>query len=332
MRRTQEGQSRQGKATNGGIRRSGLTLIELLVVISIIGALIALLIPAIQAAREVARRSQCANNLKQVGISLSLYTQCNDMLPMGYNSDSYSMFTALLPYLELNSMYNSLNFKAETADSFASPGSANGSVARASIAALLCPSDINAGVFGVNRGGRTSYAGNSGYGLQLYGFNGVFSQNINQAVALAGVRDGTSQTIAVSEWAMGSPTYGNRSGVTMVLNTDDFTGANEFDEFTGICRSLDFRSFARGAKRCEWIVPGHGDSLYNHNLGPDENSCSNGHSASYGAYSAASYHPSGINVLFIDGHVGDVRKSIGERPWRSLSTAAGGEVLSGEIY
>ena len=91
----------------------GFTLIELLVVIAIIAVLIALLLPAVQAAREAARRSQCVNNLKQLGLALHNYHDVNGGLPWGHGYfgwNDWSASTLMLPYLELGTLYNAINF------------------------------------------------------------------------------------------------------------------------------------------------------------------------------------------------------------------------------
>jgi prepilin-type N-terminal cleavage/methylation domain-containing protein/prepilin-type processing-associated H-X9-DG protein len=93
--------------------RRGFTLIELLVVIAIIGVLIALLLPAVQAAREAARRSQCVNNLKQIGLAFHNYIQANSDTMPPQNCDCGPMFSQnarLLPYLEQTPIFNSINF------------------------------------------------------------------------------------------------------------------------------------------------------------------------------------------------------------------------------
>src|SRR5438477_488186 len=97
----------------GSRARRGFTLIELLVVIAIIGVLIALLLPAVQAAREAARRAQCVNNLKQIGIAIHNYGSSNkDSFPWGDGPwwIEWSANTLLLPYMEQGPIYNSINF------------------------------------------------------------------------------------------------------------------------------------------------------------------------------------------------------------------------------
>src|SRR5262245_7122754 len=108
--------------------RRGFTLIELLVVIAIIGVLIALLLPAVQAAREAARRAQCTNNLKQMGLALANYETGNGSFPpgaIGYGSGSnidcnhprnHTMFALILPYMEMKPLYDAINFSVPAAD------------------------------------------------------------------------------------------------------------------------------------------------------------------------------------------------------------------------
>jgi prepilin-type N-terminal cleavage/methylation domain-containing protein/prepilin-type processing-associated H-X9-DG protein len=150
-------------------QRRGFTLIELLVVIAIIAVLIALLLPAVQSAREAARRAQCTNNLKQIALAMHNYVSVNEALPTMYivysmvgsmnTAQTYSPLARMLPFLELNPIYNAINFSvsARWGDGSADvPGNLNGSTADCSVFGLmnasaianqvtsfLCPSDTD---------------------------------------------------------------------------------------------------------------------------------------------------------------------------------------------
>ncbi|MBX6315703.1 MAG: DUF1559 domain-containing protein [Isosphaeraceae bacterium] len=140
--------------------RDGFTLIELLVVIAIIGVLIALLLPAVQAAREAARRAQCTNNLKQIGLALHNYHSTHGTFPMGvsqyapanvYHWDAWSVHALLLANMEQVQLYNACNFWLGN-NIVGSPGYyANQTVNQTRLTVYLCPSDGNAGSTAVNR-------------------------------------------------------------------------------------------------------------------------------------------------------------------------------------
>jgi prepilin-type N-terminal cleavage/methylation domain-containing protein/prepilin-type processing-associated H-X9-DG protein len=206
----------------------GFTLIELLVVIAIIGVLIALLLPAVQAAREAARRMQCTNNLKQLALAAHNYVDANGCLPMGYylariaSHDewghplypTFGVFAPLLPYLEQQALFAATNFDVVKDEFY------NSTVQATGVATLWCPSDPSVSqaatiadwVDGPKAFAFTSYAGNQGpweawdwserQDRRLLDMNvGLFHQN--SAVTFSQVTDGLSLTLLFAERAHG---------------------------------------------------------------------------------------------------------------------------------
>src|SRR3954469_7042016 len=138
--------------------RFGFTLVELLVVIAIIGVLVALLLPAVQAAREAARRVGCLNNLKQIGLALNAYLGSQGTFPpgaitlhehpmdCGQLARGHSLFTMILPYLEQQNTYNAVNFSYGTVrvQGSINAGAVNYTGLSQSLNAYVCPSDTDA--------------------------------------------------------------------------------------------------------------------------------------------------------------------------------------------
>jgi len=133
-------------------RRRAFTLVELLVVIAIIGILIALLLPAVQAAREAARRAQCTNNLKQLGLALHNYHDKVVCFPISYggvdganaytvNSMGHSWMQGVLPYVEMQPLYQQIRFDMPVGDAAVAPLTVNTIVSQTVVNAFLCPSD-----------------------------------------------------------------------------------------------------------------------------------------------------------------------------------------------
>ncbi len=153
------------------VRRSAFTLIELLVVIAIIGVLIALLLPAVQMAREAARRIQCTNNFKQIGLAIHNYHDTVRALPWGagpWGWNDWSTHVMLLPYLEQNAMYNAFNFgNGFTSNTYGT--TLNKTVTYIQLDVFQCPSDIDRLT---SPFGHTNYVGNAGSAPNaFYGWN-----------------------------------------------------------------------------------------------------------------------------------------------------------------
>ena len=227
--------ARSGRRASPG----GFTLVELLVVIAIIGILIALLLPAVQAAREAARRSQCNNNLKQLALGLHNYHDVNNRFPYGHSGpgtgDSISWMTKVLPFIEMGNLYNQVQFVnppvAGQEDYTMAFDPNNKPVAETVVTAFLCPSDSNdegkmnnrsdinsAFVLGVNNykacaGGNWNSGDHlnvtqpkgrwAGSNNGLDQGNGIICRNTSDVrgnrTRFADVEDGTSNTFALGE-------------------------------------------------------------------------------------------------------------------------------------
>jgi len=247
--------------------RRGFTLIELLVVIAIIGVLIALLLPAVQQAREAARRTQCVNNLKQIGLAVHNYNSSYNALPpsgqRGGNANvweqsfrqSYSMKTRLLPYLEQLQIYNAFNFNhwpgpvganfGDGRDALRQLGGAvNFTAYMAKISTFLCPSDLDSNLGTLTLNGISASVPSSNYPNSLGNarrFNNNLWTNtgpayfpgwdaqIRDTLGFEDAGDGLANTVIFSEWVKGTGNI-NQDGLGMVYGANlggDLQGGNE---------------------------------------------------------------------------------------------------------
>ena len=338
--------------------RPGFSLIELLVVISIIAVLIALLLPAVQSAREAARRIQCTNNLKQIALAAHNYHSTEGCLPQGmpFQVDgnnpgdtafgqvwtAHSVFVAVLPQLEQQPLFNAINFQMNMWNA------PNFTVSGVALKGLACPSDFAAANQRIipdqsqqDPGALpmyyTSYGGNAGTWMLWYqqemppqrSMNGLF--HIRSAVTFADIRDGLSNTIAFSERAHS------------LLDDDSalwwhwWTSGNYGD--TLFSTLFPMNSFRK-------VGPGTG--------------VDDARGAAY-ISGASSLHPGGANFAFMDGSVKFLKDSINTWPadqatglprgltfdpngpykvakgtsfgvYQKLSTRDGGEIVGGDQY
>ncbi len=238
-------------------KKNGFTLVELLVVIAIIGILVGLLLPAVQAAREAARRMSCSNNVKQLALSLHNYESTHKKFPFGWNTHGTLWSAMILPYIEQNNIYNTLEF-AENRN-WDTNNTPNETALSKVISAFRCPSlplPEHMTYNGVTDRVPVSYRGNGGNevtsddtstlpvpgtkSFEMTNLNGVFYGC--SAIRFGDMSDGTSHTVAIGEshtdpdfvkdgqgmdwWIIGSPQADP-------CNCQGGTGGTEFSEASG---------------------------------------------------------------------------------------------------
>jgi prepilin-type N-terminal cleavage/methylation domain-containing protein/prepilin-type processing-associated H-X9-DG protein len=342
--------------------RRGFTLIELLVVIAIIGVLIALLLPAVQAAREAARRSQCVNNLKQIGLAIHNYQSAIGGLPWGHGYFGWNDWGAvilMLPQMEQQPLYNAINFA--NVNSPAQPNNTvNSTVELTQINLLLCPSDtdriLRSSSFNGLKFGHINYCGNAGNNPNCFfgtngepsACNGVFFSIANgvPTISFNDIVDGLSNTVAFSEkvkgLTVGSNTDTNNpdplkptSAVYMIAGPgkgSDLTANPYYTSCKGA--NLSTGSLAGGGIAFgEYWWDGHPENgMFNCLMTPNSWNCDDGNVNGVGATTSSSRHSGGSNVLLCDGSVRFVKDSITPTIWWALGSRAGNEVVSANSY
>jgi prepilin-type N-terminal cleavage/methylation domain-containing protein/prepilin-type processing-associated H-X9-DG protein len=337
--------------------RRGFTLIELLVVIAIIAVLIALLLPAVQAAREAARRSQCVNNLKQIGLALHNYHSTTNSFPLGASSNpqapgavgaswaNWSAQALMLGYMEQTAIYNAINFSYAPEWSGNPCYQINTTAYLSVVNSFLCPSDGNAG----KGGWINSYAASEGTTSQGYpgftGSSGIFAYQVNYSIA--DIIDGTSNTIAYSEFIVNNP-LGRPPGratqasltATGVIDVNS-KGLAAVKTDIGLCTTA-FQGAQQGnGPGSSWGCGAMGYTMFNTIIPPNGGGqvkwggCRNGccAQAQHADYVVAtSQHSGGVNALFGDGSVKFVKNSIAFPTWWALGTRANGEVVGSDAY
>jgi prepilin-type N-terminal cleavage/methylation domain-containing protein/prepilin-type processing-associated H-X9-DG protein len=293
-------------------RAKGFTLVEVLVVIAIIGGLIALLMPAVQAAREAARRAQCQNNLHQIGIALHHYHDACGSFPSGVIEPHRTMWTALLlRQIEQGPLYDTLEFGRP----WNVLGSANQRACATYLTVYRCPSEMadkHMDAQGIAQRVPANYlACSSGTAVTECGppplagapdSDGLFF--INSRIRFADVRDGTSSTVAVGEAVFRIDVAGGPdcSGMTQVVD-HWYIGTMQ-----GLGNEISEELGSTGAAVNSVFQP---DSFIE-----EKELC------------FSSYHPGVAGALFADGHVSHVSENIDRQAWSAMGTRAGEEVVS----
>ena len=308
--------------------RRGMTVIELLVTVAIIGILVSLLLPAVQAAREAARRTSCKNNLRQLGVALHSHHETYKGFPSGRGGPFPLIFSAhahLLPFCEQTGVWSSIDFAMPpTTFTLTSgkvlDGSANLAPAQSRPPMFSCPSDSADARSGSSQFGGTNYAATIGSGLvnhgSLRGADGVFYNK--SRTLFRDIVDGTSNTIAFSERTLGPGELAMGGDPDTKLYVWEIGSRAPTTEAACSLRTGGSWYPTRGEK---WIIGNYGNTLYNHYLPPNAQTadCMN-ITQQMGLMTARSYHDGGVMALRCDGSVGFIGDSINLDIWRKLAT------------
>ena len=336
-------------------KRLGFTLVELLVVIAIIGVLVALLLLAVQAAREAARRTQCVNNLKQIGLALHNYHDVHLVWPFGKGASYagapvYARWSAqalFLPFLEQANLQGTIDFNSppETPGmegvinfmpAYQTPTRVNSVPSRTRVAGFLCPSD-GASASSIWPG-QNNYVGNQGSWLcdrsdSAAGANDVSPGETQPGmlyflskVRMADVLDGLSNTALFSEKLRGNGSPNPRTDLFVIPNQ------TSLDATYQTCRTLNTATATPLTSKwgASWVMGENCCTLYNHVSPPNTTSCAGfpfpGSMTNMAMQVApSSHHPGGVNMAMGDGSVRFCASTVDLAVWRAVGTRAGGE-------
>jgi prepilin-type N-terminal cleavage/methylation domain-containing protein/prepilin-type processing-associated H-X9-DG protein len=335
---------------NAMLRRTdGFTLVELLVVIAIIGILVALLLPAVQAAREAARRNQCLNHLRQLSLAVMNHESAMGRLPAGFTMAeskdiNHTWATYILPYMEEATLFGQVDFSVPVHEPWTKAGGGENCPVNAAwtytqLPLHLCPSDQPAGIHtgAAKCFTHGSYLANQGTwkwwqaleknqfaafkstdatitGVDTRGpFEKVYGAE-NIGLKIGQIVDGTSSTVMLGE---GLQFPGEDSRGLLYL-------ASCFYSHLYVPNSRD-------ADKLEYCVNGpNGVDDRNGDLYPEAPCDSRSMTLPRGPMmqTARSRHPGGVNVVFCDGHATFINDGVGISAWRAMSTRSNGDHVS----
>jgi prepilin-type processing-associated H-X9-DG protein len=332
------------------------------VVIAIIAVLIALLLPAVQSAREAARRISCTNNLKQFGLGMHNYESSNGCFPMTtvlvYASatkplwqGSWSVAARVAPYMEMGPLYNAINFTRTYDDAV------NTTVSSTPVKYLFCPSDPGPSIDDNSLGG--TFLATCSYGVvvgdwYVWSNGGPDNRSAfgpNNVRRFAQFTDGLSNTLAASEGyighlqaracysggttppGLGPTTLPDPASSFAFLKTmvDACKSSSRFGQAVGHTRWTNGGVYYSGITTAVPPNAHYFPSGFNKPfdwVSTDEN---NG-GPTYASLSASSYHAGGVNTLFCDGSVKYIKDTTNAATWRALGTIGGGEVISADAF
>ncbi|MGD9647450.1 MAG: DUF1559 domain-containing protein [Pirellulales bacterium] len=325
----------QAQSTNRARDIGGFTLVELLVVVAIIGVLMALLMPAVQMAREAGRRIACGSNLRQLGIALQQFHEHYGHFPPGRGGPPPTVFSPqayLLPFVEQGGLQGQLDLNAAPTNLVIGgvpySGAVNAAAAAQTVPILQCPSDPAAGrVMGSSFGG-TNYVACVGSGTIDNGTvvraDGVFF--LTSRVRVADLIDGSSHTAAFSERPLGSG-----EAVTSALPADVglyILELNSVNVSIAACSSSSSGGWY-SQRSAKWILGNYGNTLYNHYFEPNARQwdCMNPPQQK-GFLAARSDHVGGVQLLCCDGSTRFIVDAVDLAVWRGLATRAGREAAT----
>lgn len=335
------------KHRNNFCQRAAFTLVEVLTVVGVIGLVVGLLLPAVQSAREQARKTLCANRLRQIGVAYQNFESAHGRFPpsvartptatppQAMMSDFYpkSAHYYLLPFLELAGLYEQIAFESDVwSGSDPVKSSRNQALIEHPVPAFVCPSDP-----GAIAPGAVSYLishGTSclGYTTPDYSAPNTVQRGVAAGVRTADIVDGMSSTVAFSERLIGDHdrtkyTPSRDLAYVPVLRRVSLPDILP-DGIRQICSTQVQSHQAHGSfVSTGWLFGYFATTSYNHVLPPNSAipDCASA-SGGVGAYSARSLHPGGVFVLFADGAVDFISETIDQMIWRAVGSIEGQEV------